>query len=223
MTREAAIEERNNKLKHLITCMKCEVSGKCCDENCPTQYEAGNMGEVIENLEEISKILEQKTSTQKTGFWIFTDKTYEYGRCSECGYGIVDLANGKPHNYCPNCGAKMGEDALTTMMSISDYKLIAKEGYTDGYYWDTRYCFELNGTRYILTDVGSGSGYIPCRGEIMEVENDENLDMLLKDWSVNKIIGVPEDLSEEDAIKYVKQLKDSGTEKGEAFVLWSHD
>ena len=158
--------------------------------------------------------------TQKMGHLIFTDKTYEYGRCSECGYGIVDLVNGKPHNYCPNCGAKMGEDALTTMMSISDYKLIAKEGYSDGYYWDTRYCFELNGMRYILTDVGSGSGYIPNRGEIMEVENDENLDMLLKDWSTDKI-DVLEDLPEEDAIKYVKQLKDSGTAKGEAFVLWS--
>lgn len=53
-------EERNNKLKHFITCMKCEVSGKCCDENCPIQYDAGNMGEIIENLEEISKILEKE-------------------------------------------------------------------------------------------------------------------------------------------------------------------
>ena len=53
-------EERNNKLKYFITCMKCEVSGKCCDENCPIQYDAGNMGEIIENLEEISKILEQE-------------------------------------------------------------------------------------------------------------------------------------------------------------------
>lgn len=57
------IEERNVKLKHLITCMKCEVSGKSCDDNCPTQYEAGNMGEIIENLEVISKILEQPTKT----------------------------------------------------------------------------------------------------------------------------------------------------------------
>ena len=51
-------EERTNKLKHFITCMKCEVSGKRCDENCPIQYDAGNMGEIIENLEEISKILD---------------------------------------------------------------------------------------------------------------------------------------------------------------------
>ena len=54
-------EERNNKLKYLITCMKCEVDGKCCDENCPTQYNAGSMGEIIKNLEEISKILEQES------------------------------------------------------------------------------------------------------------------------------------------------------------------
>ncbi len=57
------IEERNTKLKHLITCMKCETSGKCCNDNCPTQYEAGNMGEIIENLEAISKILEQPPKT----------------------------------------------------------------------------------------------------------------------------------------------------------------
>lgn len=54
------ITERNDKLKHFIVCLKCEVSGKCCDDNCPTQYDAGNMGEIIENLEAISKALEQQ-------------------------------------------------------------------------------------------------------------------------------------------------------------------
>ena len=54
------IAERNNKLKYFITCLKCEVSGKCCDLNCSTQYDAGNMGEIIENLEAISKALEQE-------------------------------------------------------------------------------------------------------------------------------------------------------------------
>ncbi len=53
------IKERNNKLKHFITCLKCEVSGKHCDANCPTQYEAGHTGDIIENLEAISKVLEQ--------------------------------------------------------------------------------------------------------------------------------------------------------------------
>ena len=73
------------------------------------------------------KDLPSVAHTQKLGRWIFVDKTHEYAHCSECDYGNVDLFNGKPYNYCPNCGAKMGEDALTTMMSISDYKLIGKE------------------------------------------------------------------------------------------------
>lgn len=58
------IAERNNKLKHFITCLKCEVSGKKCDVNCPTQYDAGNMGEIIENLEAISKALEHEPTTK---------------------------------------------------------------------------------------------------------------------------------------------------------------
>ena len=58
------IVERNNKLKHFIACLKCEVSGKCCDDNCSTQYDAGNMGEIIENLEAISKALEQETKSE---------------------------------------------------------------------------------------------------------------------------------------------------------------
>jgi hypothetical protein len=53
-------EERVEKLRCLITCMKCEMDGKECDANCHVQYEAGNMGEIIENLEAISKALEQE-------------------------------------------------------------------------------------------------------------------------------------------------------------------
>ena len=107
-------------------------------------------------------------------------------------------------------------------MKMSEYKLIKKEGYNDGYYWDTRYCFELDGKRYILVEVGSCSGYIPNRGEIMEVENDENLDMLLKDWDIDKM-DKPGDLTEKDAIQYVKQLKESSTKPGESFELWNDD
>ena len=105
---------------------------------------------------------------------------------------------------------------------MSEYKLIAKEGYDDGYYWDTRFCFELDGKRYIYVDIGSSSGYIPNSGEIMEVKNDENLDMLLKDWSTDKI-DEPEDLPEKDAIQYVEQLILSGNKVGEALELWSDD
>ena len=59
------IVERNNKLKHFITCLKCETSGKRCDDNCSTQYEAGTMSEIIENLEAISKVLEQEPGLDK--------------------------------------------------------------------------------------------------------------------------------------------------------------
>lgn len=115
------IAERNNKLKHFIACLKCEVSGKVCDDNCPTQYNAGNMGEIIENLETISKALEQEP---KTGHWV-EENINEWSRkvfCSECGcpppfeyvntgdvysasgYGVINKTK-----YCPNCGAKMGK------------------------------------------------------------------------------------------------------------------
>ena len=45
--------------------------------------------------------------TQKLGRWIFVDKAHEHARCSECGYGNIDLLDGKSHNYCPNCGSLM--------------------------------------------------------------------------------------------------------------------
>lgn len=51
------IAERNKKLNLFITCLKCEMRGKCCDDNCPIQYDAGNMGEIVDNLEAISEIL----------------------------------------------------------------------------------------------------------------------------------------------------------------------
>ena len=54
------IAERNNKLKHFIACLKCKVSGKSCDVNCSVQYDAGNMRDIIENLEAISKVIEQE-------------------------------------------------------------------------------------------------------------------------------------------------------------------
>ena len=105
---------------------------------------------------------------------------------------------------------------------MSKYKLIKKEGYDDGYYWDKRYCFELDGKRYIFTDIGSFSGYIPCSRDIMEVKSDENLDILLKNWSAEGI-EEPDYLSEEYAIQCVEQLKDSGTKAGESFELWNDE
>lgn len=53
------LSERNEKLKYFIACLKCEVSGKVCDDNCPIQYHAGTTGEIIENLDAISKAIER--------------------------------------------------------------------------------------------------------------------------------------------------------------------
>lgn len=105
-------EERNIKLKHLITCMKCEVSGKACDENCPTQYEAGNMGEIIENLEAISEILEQKS---KKGEWLrmsdLSEQEDDRYKCSYCG-NVVHYTNKMNlytfNSWCGRCGSDNG-------------------------------------------------------------------------------------------------------------------
>ena len=40
--------------------------------------------------------------------WIRGCANEEYGYCSRCKSVPVDLC--KPHNYCPNCGAKMDKE-----------------------------------------------------------------------------------------------------------------
>lgn len=125
-------EEQNRKLKAFITCLKCEVSGKPCDDNCPIQYEAGNMGEIIENLEAISKALEQEPKNcndclfkkewekigkllsvvlekqteqePRKGHWIPYLKEGLIVKCSECKSRFT-----LGYNFCPNCGADMRE------------------------------------------------------------------------------------------------------------------
>ena len=59
--------------------------------------------DLIQKLSELSPVAPQP----KTGHWVFVDRAKEHGHCSECDYGNVDLLDGRPHNYCPNCGAKM--------------------------------------------------------------------------------------------------------------------
>ena len=58
---------------------------------------------VVEMLDDLPSV----AHTQKLGRWMFVDNTHEHARCSECDYGNVDLFDGKPHNYCPNCGSLM--------------------------------------------------------------------------------------------------------------------
>lgn len=46
---------------------------------------------------------------RKTGWWIETKHDlYDYFICSECCAGFTD---GFQFRYCPNCGAKMDEEA----------------------------------------------------------------------------------------------------------------
>lgn len=47
------------------------------------------------------------TENKKIGQWVFNDTANEHAHCSECGHGNVDLVDGKTHNYCECCGAKM--------------------------------------------------------------------------------------------------------------------
>lgn len=109
-------EEQNRKLKAFITCLKCEVSCKPCDANCPVQYQAGNMGEIIENLEAISKALEQEP---RKGHWIVQPSNEEQGerpfiwwKCSKCGQVIfseTEKDRKEFHAFCGRCGADMRE------------------------------------------------------------------------------------------------------------------
>lgn len=63
--------------------------------------------------------------TQKLGRWMFADNTHEHARCSECDYGNVDLLDGKPHNYCPNCGSFMMDNERTLEYADQDTMISA--------------------------------------------------------------------------------------------------
>lgn len=47
------LDEAVERLNNVITCEKCHISGKECDDNCPTQYKAGTVGECVEALETV--------------------------------------------------------------------------------------------------------------------------------------------------------------------------
>lgn len=73
-----------------------------------TSYDADALHMAVKTIEQ--EPCEDAVTPVKTGQWVFIDKAHEHAYCSECGYGNVDLFNGRPHNYCPNCGAKMDEE-----------------------------------------------------------------------------------------------------------------
>lgn len=57
-----------NKLTAYIHCLKCQRSGKVCNDNCPTQYEAGNCGEIIKNLEFLLEEVKNMPILSKSAF-----------------------------------------------------------------------------------------------------------------------------------------------------------
>ena len=71
------------------------------------------------------KELPSVVHTQKTGRWIFVDNAHEHAHCSECDYGNVDLFDGKPHNYCPNCGSFMMDNERTLEYADQDTMISA--------------------------------------------------------------------------------------------------
>lgn len=52
-------EELIKRLTAMKICTECQIKGKPCDDNCKWQYEAGNMGEIVQTLEQTIEVLEQ--------------------------------------------------------------------------------------------------------------------------------------------------------------------
>lgn len=91
----------------------------CISRQATIEYLCINMnwhdedGETADDEEKLNAITDlvngvpPVTPQPKMGRWIFVDEAKEHARCSECNSGNVDLFDGKLHNYCEVCGAKM--------------------------------------------------------------------------------------------------------------------
>lgn len=47
------LDEALKRLEKVVICERCHISGKECKEDCPTQYEAGTVEDLIEALETV--------------------------------------------------------------------------------------------------------------------------------------------------------------------------
>ena len=118
------IAERNNKLKHYITCLKCETSGKQCDVNCATQYDAGNMGEIIENLEDISKALEQESCEHEISKEQATHLLKFYGMDEEHINAVIKALQTECEDAISRAKAIEGADKLILETGYDNEKVI---------------------------------------------------------------------------------------------------
>ena len=89
-------------------------------------------------------------------------------------------------------------------MKMDDFRVIATEGYNDGYYWDYRIWFEYGNNSYTYIDYGSCSGYIPCHEAITK----NVMDLLEGDRDPRFSANVS--IDKEKLINYAERLNASG-------------
>lgn len=89
MTKDEAVK----RLSVYIVCLKCEISGKECDDNCRYQYEAGTMGEIVEALETLIRAEPQIIRCKDCKHYQFADNRafgFSVKRCEWTGFEDVD-------------------------------------------------------------------------------------------------------------------------------------
>lgn len=100
--------------KEFLKIAKEALQQQSCDDCVSRQavLDLVNADWKYEGLEEPINSLPPVTPQLKTGHWIFVDKAKEHARCSKCGYGDVDLVDGRVHDYCEKCGARIAESPV---------------------------------------------------------------------------------------------------------------
>lgn len=59
------LNEAIKRMDNVIICEKCHRSGKECNDNCPTQYEAGTVEECIEAMETILDYVKKNRGSEQ--------------------------------------------------------------------------------------------------------------------------------------------------------------
>ena len=59
------LDEAVERLNNVIICEKCHISGKECNDNCPTQYKAGTVGECVEAMETVLDFVKHNRGSEQ--------------------------------------------------------------------------------------------------------------------------------------------------------------
>ena len=98
MANEKRLIDANDALE--VLCNYCGVEG-CCPEGGCAEYQKISKLPTVDAVEVVHGWYEMGID----------EGDYEYGTCSVCGYNEYNAFGCcLPHNYCPNCGAKMDGD-----------------------------------------------------------------------------------------------------------------